>query len=182
MLLPCRTALYFVCVVLHSDCEFIAVRQEKPAPRHIEVVLLQLRVSLAFATFARLQQAMRDLIARERAAGDAAATQSLHRVTVGHETVICMVLRTFSAILPEAAAMLTQSYLRLASAYRALDQPMAVGWSIRLAHSGPPRFATEGSCQLPILPAIFDHYFANPIGWFVEVLATVRLLAARPPM
>jgi FkbM family methyltransferase len=126
-------------------------------------------MAAATATFARLQQAMRDLIARERAAGDAAATQSLHRVTVGHETVICMVLRTFPAILPEAAAMLTQSYHRLASAYRALDQPMAVGWSFRLAHGGPPRFATEGSCQLPILPAIFDHYFANPIGWFVEV-------------
>jgi hypothetical protein len=55
MLLPCRTALHVVCVVLHSDCEFIAVRQEKPAPLHIEVVLLQLRVSLAFATFARLR-------------------------------------------------------------------------------------------------------------------------------
>jgi len=122
----------------------------------------------AAAALDRMHSTMRDLITRERATGAAAAAQGLHVVTVAHETSIAMMLRSFP-YLPDHADALRRCYAALAEAFHAFGQPLAAGWAAELARGAPMRFATDGSCQIAVLPAIFERYLPVSLGTFVEV-------------
>jgi FkbM family methyltransferase len=122
----------------------------------------------AAAALDRMQVTMRALIADERASGGAAAAQGLPHKTIAHETSIAMMLRSFP-YLPEHADALRRCYEELARAFHALGQPLAAGWARELARGAPMRFATDGSCQIAVLPAIFERYLPAPLGAFVEV-------------
>lgn len=122
----------------------------------------------ATAALERLHATLRGLITRERSAGAAAAAQGLAQLTVAHETSIAMALRSFP-FLPEQADALRRCYEALAEAFASFAQPLAAGWARELARGAPMRFATDGSCQIAVLPALFERYFAAPLGWFVEV-------------
>ena len=125
-------------------------------------------MAAATAALERLQITMRGLIDRERAAGAAAAAQGLHALTIAHETSIAMALRAFP-YLPEQEAALRRCYEGLAQAFDAAGQTLAAGWARDLARGAPMRFATDGSCQIAVLPAIFERYLTEPLGTFVEV-------------
>jgi FkbM family methyltransferase len=121
----------------------------------------------AAAKLAEMHAAIRDLMARERAAADTALTHADHRVAIGRETVIAMVLRSFPC-LPDTTDLLRAGYARLAGALRAAGQPVAADAADDLARGAALRFDTDASCQIAVLPGLFERCFEAP-GWFVEV-------------
>jgi FkbM family methyltransferase len=125
-------------------------------------------VAAAGAALARLHVTLRALIADERAAGAAAVAQGLHHLTIAHETAIAMALRSFP-FLPEQDVALRRCYEELAQGFQAFGQPLAAGWASALARGAPMRFTTDGSCQIAVLPALFEQYLPAPLGCFVEV-------------
>lgn len=118
--------------------------------------------------FAAMQSLVRALMVDTRRRSDAAAATTQYRVAIGHETVVLMVLRSFPC-LPDATDEIQASYRRVAQWFAALGQVRAAEWARALAEGRPMRFRSHPSCQLAVLPGLYEAFLPAGHGWFVEV-------------